>query len=148
MRAAVVIVAADIAAWIGAAAAVLAIGIPFWVLRFRPRFSAKLDERRQGIRLVVDNRGRGSGRVNEVIVVNDVRDAVPSKFPDFPSGRFAPLDVPGRTKHELTIVAAKERGAFAPDVRLVIRWGRRETELVPDYTPGVSFHAPDAQRDA
>jgi hypothetical protein len=142
-----VIAGADTATWIGAAAgavgAVAAV-LGLWAVfrRFRPEMTARIDGRRQGIRIDFENRGRAAGRVSRVAIVRGgSMTEVPAEFAGLPEERFRAAELPARSGDWYLIAAApRTDGAFPEGVRVHARWGlgRRKT-IEPEEAPDVGY---------
>lgn len=141
-------IAAIDAAVVGAIAAV--VGIPVGVAtaflgpvkRFRPHAKARIDERRQGIRLDLRNKGRASGRINQVAVVGNGDVELPeARFAGLPGDRFKPAELPARAKRYLIITATPATGAFPPSTRVRVEWGTgKNRTLEPKESKDVAYY--------
>ena len=143
---------ADTAAWIGIGAgvvsAVAALAGLYAVLKsFRPRLRARIDGRRQAIRVDVANAGRAGGRISGVAVVRPDMEEVDATFAALPDGRFKPAEIPGRSGGWHLIVGAdRQSGGFPDDVLVRVSWGLRgERLLEPEPAPDVSYHGMASQ---
>jgi hypothetical protein len=138
-------VAADTAAWIGAiagtVAAVAAIAALWGVFRwFKPTFRARVDARRQAIRLDVVNDGRAGGWVNEVAVIGRDAGELNATFFDLEGGDFRRGDIPPHSRWHL-IIRAPRGNPFPADAAVLVKWGRRGTRtLIPEATTGTSYY--------
>jgi hypothetical protein len=137
---------ADTAGWIGAIAAI--IGIPAAVAGaiavfkwFRPEFRARIDGRRQAIRLDVDNKGRASGRIRTVAPVDAELAEIPAEYPGVDGRDSVSAEIPGRSAWFLIIEAApRESAVFPEDTRVFVRYGRRkERQLELEPAPKVGY---------
>jgi hypothetical protein len=116
-----------IVAIVGAVAAVAALWGVF--TRFRPRFEARVDERRQAIRLDVANKGRASGRIGDVTVVDGELVGLPCAFAGLSDGYYA-AEIDGRSNWFLIIEAIREEGPFPEDAQVRVEWGRGPAKLI------------------
>jgi hypothetical protein len=136
---------ADTAGLIGAIAAVIVVpggiaaALAYFKL-FRPKFRARIDGRRQAIRLDVDNKGRGGGRIRTVAAIDAGRGEINAEYPGV-SGGSAAAEIPGRSTWFLILEASPRDGAVFPEgVRVLVRYRRRtERELELEPAPGVSY---------
>jgi hypothetical protein len=128
-------VVADTLAWVGAiggavgaAVAIISLyGVFKW---FRPKFRARIDGRRQGIRVDVVNEGRAEGRIRKVALVDEQLGELDARCAGLNDGRFHPAEIPGRSKWFLIIEALRETGAFPMGARILVAWGRRKERLL------------------
>lgn len=133
---------ADAAGIVGAGTGVVLVVLAIigLVVRFRPRFDAAIDGRRQAIRLKVSNKGRLEGRINGVSVLDSEDHEVPSEFASLPNGRFRS----GRVAHGETrslVIKAKKPTLFAEGVRVFVQWGHRgKKEIVPEQKRDISYY--------
>lgn len=142
------LIAADAASWIGALAGVAALGVGSAALtRFRPSFTARVDRRRQAIRLDVVNRGRATGVVSEVAVIGPTNDELPCDFAGLPDGRFQRAALDGREPKHLIIRARQNTGPFPPDVRVKVVSGRRRTKVLTPLPTNTSYYGDDLLSD-
>ena len=140
-------VAADTATWIGAIAtavgAVAAIAGVLWNMfrRFRPALRARVDARRQAIRLDVVNDGRAGGWINEVAVTGRDAGDMDATFFDLEGGDFRAAEIPPHSSWYLIIRAA--RGSpFPPDAEVYVEWARRgKCSLEPERVATTSYYA-------
>src|SRR3954447_17931580 len=91
--------------WIGALSTavlgLLGVVVAAWQWRgtgFRPRLTARIDERREAIELRILNKGRGSGAVERILLLRPTvgRELVVEDvcFEGFDGGEFKPLSLP------------------------------------------------------
>lgn|GEM_PF-3678875 len=138
---------ADTAVMIGTIASVVAAVVAvvaLWAIFgwFRPRFDAKVDERRQAIKLEIDNKGFVSGQVNEVAVINGRNVDLEPKFFGLDDERFWAAELPRRSSWRL-IMRARRGNPFPEDARVRIRWGNnKERAVVPEHMNGKSYYGP------
>ena len=139
----------ELAAWVGVIiAAVGLVGTAIQVLIglpwFRPRFKARIDKRRQAIRLDVKNRGRRTGRVNDVLVINSDTVQIPCEFAGLPEGRFQPADIPGRSLRHLILAAVRARGSFPADAEVKVKWGLDKERTVKPKQNDAAYYGEDS----
>jgi hypothetical protein len=127
-----------IASVAGALAAVAALwGVFRW---FRPTFRARVDERRQAIRLDVANRGRASGWITRVAVIGPDGIHQQTNFAGFTGGQFKAAEVPGRTSWWLIIESTPVAGAFPEHAQVLVESRGRRRSIVPEVAAGLSYH--------
>jgi len=108
---------------------------------FRPKFRARIDGRRQGIRLDVDNRGRAQGRIRKVVLVDEQLDEWHARYAGLGEGCFHPAEIPARSKWFLFIEAPRETGEFPMGIRILVAWGRRKQRLLElEPSESVSYY--------
>jgi hypothetical protein len=114
--------------WIGAlSAAVLGIfGFTFtawqwWVSRFRPKMTARIDARREAIELRVVNRGRGTGVIHRVAVIDRKQFVLPISVEGFSNGAFTPVALPSFSAMHLIIMASND-ATFTAEIRVKVEW--------------------------
>jgi hypothetical protein len=146
-----VVVAADTATWIGVAVGIVGAlagiaglwGVFRW---FRPAFRARIDERRQAIRLDVTNKGRAGGWIREVAAIDAQRNELDAAFAGLEGERFRPVELPGHTSWWLILAASRANGPFPEATSVLVRWGRgSERTLAPEKTKGVSYYGMNSQ---
>jgi hypothetical protein len=143
------VVAADAAAWLGVAVAVVGVVVSALVAvtRFRPKFTARIDRRRQAIRVDAVNRGRLEGYVHDVAVVDEHDDEHPCEFAGLPDGRFETAKLARARTQYLIIRASRTKGPFPDGVRVKVKWGRkRQRSLTPEPT-NTSYYGEDLKSD-
>jgi hypothetical protein len=100
---------------------------------FLPRLTSRIDAANEAIELWVANRGRASGIVDQVDVLNPdhsiVEDAV---FEGFTDGMFRPLALPAMASMRIIIQAPEDR--FQTGVRLIVGMGASKPQVL---TPSV-----------
>lgn len=137
---------ADTLAWVGAGASVVSAVVGFAALYavfkwFRPKFVARIDERRQAIRLDVVNNGRAAGRVRKVAPVDKQSVELDARYAGLKDSRFVPAEISGHSTWLLILEAQPQTGAFPPGTRLLVAWGRRKQRALKlESTHGVSYH--------
>lgn len=99
--------------------------------RFRPDFAAQIDAERQAIRLDVKNKGRASGQVRLVAVVDVDGTEHSAQFAGLPEGKFHSAWLGGRETRHLIIAADKGSGAFPSGVGVRVEWGKDGEEVLP-----------------
>jgi hypothetical protein len=132
-----------VAAVIAAIAAVAGLAAVF--TRFKPRFDAKIDKRRQAIRLEVVNKGRRDGRISNVSVIEPQGTEVPSKFAGLSKSKFHSASL---SKGDLwaLVIEAEKGSPFAKDIRIFVKWGWgrwRRKELTPEPAD-TSYHGTES----
>jgi hypothetical protein len=142
----VTVLAADTAGWIAAIAAIVAaIATPIaWYTvfkRFRPKFQARIDARRQAIRLDVVNKGRAKGRIRKAAAIDETLVEQKAQYGGLKDGVFYPIEVPGKSTRFLIIEASEESGPFPEGVHVLVAWGsRKERQLTLEPTDNVSYY--------
>jgi hypothetical protein len=116
-----------------AALGVLGVVITVWQWRrtgFAPRLTSRIDTSREGIELLVVNKGRAAGIIDQVDVVGSgdevIDDAVYEGFSD---GRFRPLALPAMASMRI-IIQAPEGRTFPAGTRLAIGVGAGKSETL------------------
>jgi hypothetical protein len=129
--------AASVTDWISAVstATLGVVGLLFtiyqwWASGFRPRLEALLSGSGDSLRVIVDNRGRGSGLVHNIAATDLSHLAVGGKFRGFPDELYRPQTVPGHGRMELTIEALEDNN-YGRDNRVVVAWSKHEKTLTP-----------------
>lgn len=109
---------------------------------FRPQFDAKIDARRQAIRLGVHNKGFATGQVSEVAVINGRRVDLGPEFFGLEEQRFWAAELPKRSAWHL-IIRARRPTPFPADARVRVRWGKNKVrDLVPEPQE-TSYYGPE-----
>lgn len=113
----------------------------WWAGGFRPRLEALLSGSGDSLRVIVDNRGRGSGLIHHVAATDRRGFAAGGAFRGLPDEKYAPQVVPGHGRIELTI-EAQDGNSFSRNNRVVVAWSKHEKMLTPRPTD-VSFYSLD-----
>jgi hypothetical protein len=156
----VTIVASSVTEWITALSTlglgILGFAFGVWQWRgsgFRPAMSATIDDRRQAMQVIIDNRGRGSGVIRRVAIVKQRKgqdydvECVVDSFPD----GYKPTELTGFATMRLVIrvltpdpipadPAERRKHRFDENVEVLVKWGSgKETYLDPEHIEDVSF---------
>jgi hypothetical protein len=109
--------------------------------KFSPRLSSRIDAQREAIELVIVNKGRASGIIDQVSILrpNRVIDA-DARFEGFPGDAFRPLALPAMASMRIIIQAPAQR-TFEPGVRVLVGVGDARPEMVVpvDVTQGLGL---------
>jgi hypothetical protein len=123
--------------WLGSVSAALigtlGLGVTAWQWRasgFRPVIHAEIDPRGQAIRLQVRNKGRGSGVIDDVTVVEGEFAVKDVRFEGFPDQAFDPLSIPAFTEIRI-IIMAPDDGSFPLNDLVKVHWGGKSKFVRP-----------------
>jgi hypothetical protein len=122
-----------------AALGFLGLSITVWqwrMTRFRPRLTSRIDARREAIELLIVNRGRASGIVDQVDVLrpSEVIEA-DAQFEGFTGGAFRPLALPAMASARIIIQAPQDR-TFDAGVMVLVGIGKAEPKrAIPAEVP-------------
>jgi hypothetical protein len=139
-------VSTDTIALIGAIAGVVAAlagVIALWAVfrRFKLSIRARIDERRQAIRVDLKNKGRASGQVSEVAVIDQHLVDLDPQFFGLDGDRFRSARLPKQSSWFLIIRDRSANREFPPDARVRVRWGKRKKrDLVPEQVSATSYY--------
>jgi hypothetical protein len=134
-----------IATVVGAIAAVVAAALTVWAAlrRFRPKIRARIDERRQAIRLDIRNKGGASGQISDLAVIDTNHIDLDPEFFGLADGHFRSARLEPHHSYKLIIRARKESGEFPPNVRVRIGWGKGKIrDFFPTQIKGISYYGP------
>jgi hypothetical protein len=116
-----------------AALGVLGFFITVWQWRrtgFSPRFTSRIDARREAIELLIVNTGRAAGIIDQVDVVGADKEIVDdAEYEGFANSTFRPLALPATATMRI-IIQAPEGRPFARGIRLLVGVGTSKPKIV------------------
>lgn len=98
--------------------------------KFRPKPTARVDQQREAIELVIVNRGRATGIITNVDVVLPNGDLAEGfKFEGFPEGEFQPLALPAMAS--MSIILETAEGQLVPHAaKMLVGTGKKRPKRV------------------
>lgn len=127
----------NITNWISAistaAIGVLGFFITIWqwsMTRFRPRLSSRIDVQREAIELLIVNKGRASGIIDQVqILLPDSKIDKRAQFEGFAGDEYRPLSLPAMASMRI-IIQAPLNATFDAGVRVKVGVGYAEPKII------------------
>jgi hypothetical protein len=114
-----------------------------WLMtRFRPHFLSRIDTQREAIELLIVNKGRASGIIDQVRVLRpDNVIEVRAHFEGFTDNAYRPLSLPAMASMRIIIQAPPDH-CFDVGVRLLVGWGEVQPKVIrPDQiTSGLGLY--------
>lgn len=95
---------------------------------FRPKIDALLSITGDSLRLEIDHRGRGSGLIHHVAVVDEQGLDVKTLFRGFRDSAYVPTTVPAFARMELTL-EPPEGAEYTVVHRVLVAWSRHKRVL-------------------
>jgi hypothetical protein len=122
-----------------AALGILGAFITVWqwrLTKFRPQLRSRIDGQREAIELVIVNKGRAPGIIDQVnVLLPDGRLDTGAAFDGFPEAAFRPLQLPALASMRIIIQSPADR-VFDFGVRLLVGIGKARPEtLTPLSAP-------------
>src|SRR5579859_243871 len=117
----------------------------FWqwrMTRFRPKLSSQIDAPREAIQLWIVNKGRASGIIDRVQILQANRTIERrAEFEGFPGNVYRPLSLPAMASMRIIIQAPPDR-TFDAGVKVLVGVGRAEPqEITPtEITSGIGLY--------
>jgi hypothetical protein len=117
----------------------------FWqwrMTRFRPRLSSRIDAQREAIELLIVNKGRASGIIDQVQILRpDNRIEKQAQFEGFPDDVFRPLSLPAMASMRI-IIQAPANATFDTGVRIIAGVGYAEPKVITptEITSGLGLY--------
>jgi hypothetical protein len=148
----VAMVTPSVTDWISAvstaALGILGFVITWWQWRksgFSPQLTSRIDASREAIELLLVNKGRASGIIDQVSVLRPISAAKAdgkfdvfdedAKFEGFTDGVFRPFALPAMASARI-VIQAPEKQAFDADITVLVGVGRpKPREIVPAKIP-------------
>jgi hypothetical protein len=116
-----------------AALGVLGTFITVWqwrLTKFRPKLSSRIDARREAVELVIVNKGRASGIIDQVDVLgSDDSIETDVSYEGFSDGSFRPVPLPALSSMRIVIQAPAGR-TLSSGVQLLVGIGKARPKVI------------------
>jgi hypothetical protein len=128
-----------------AALGVLGAIITIWqwtMTRFRPKLSSRIDSQREAIELWIVNKGRASGIIDRVqILQSDKRIERRARFESFPGNEYRSLSLPAMASIRI-VIQAPPGATFDAGIQVLVGVGRTEPKIITpaEVTSGLGLY--------